>query len=532
MQKVLSLMKLPSNLVWFAAIASLLNMVLFQQPLLSHALTLTDPGWPGAEQLISLQALQFFLLLALFLFVGFLSPLALKVLISVLFIANACALYFMWSYGVVLDITMIGNIFATNRNQAGELFHPLILLYVLMFAALPLIFVWNTRVRRPKWYIGLTAPFLALILLAGILFATSKTWLWYDKHSTSMGARILPWSYVVNTGRYFNKRAMRNRDQILLPDIAMPDAPDQKQVVVLVIGEAVRAENLGHYGYTKDTTPFTERKDIAVLPAGQSCATFTIGSTACILTHEGREASSRTLFEPIANYLTRHGVDTIWRTNTGGTPPINANVYEYAVEIAGRCEGDDCPLPRMDGALFWKLDELIEQRDSNRIFIALHLTGSHGPSYHRKYPPEFEHFTPVCRTVQLANCSSEELFNAYDNTLRYTDFLLASLIDQLDALENVASTVIYTADHGQSLGEGGLYLHGAPNPIAPDVQRIVPFLVWMSDAFKEARGLGNADIIPEVTYPHDFPFHSVMGAFGMTSDIYKPEFDIFNTTRP
>lgn len=527
MQTFLRSARLPGHLFWFALSVSLLNLMLFQQPLLSHALPLMDGGWPGFAQMVSLQSLQIFLLLSLFLFVGFFSATALKLLITVLFIANACALYFMWSYGVVLDITMMRNVFETNQNQATELFHPLVLWYVFCFAVIPLIFVWNTRVRRPRWYVGLLSPFLVLGLLAGILFATSTTWLWYDKHSTSMGARILPWSYAVNSARHFNKQAMQNRNQVLLPALQIPEPTGTKQVVVLVIGEAVRAQNLTYYGYDKDTTPFTATKDIAVFPPGKSCATFTIGSTACILTHQGSAASSRTTFEPITNYLTRHGIDTIWRSNAGGTPPIKANVYERAREIAARCEGENCPAPRLDGALFSNIDTLIQERDAEHIFITLHLSGSHGPSYHRKYPADFEHFTPVCRTVQLADCNREELFNAYDNTLRYTDYLLAQLIDQLGSLDDVASTVIYTADHGQSLGEGGLYLHGAPTPFAPDVQRVVPFLVWMSERFKEMRGLDNGQIIPDVTHPHDFPFHSILGAFGMTSEIYKPQFDVF-----
>jgi len=174
------------------------------------------------------------------------------------------------------------------------------------------------------------------------------------------------------------------------------------------------------------------------------------------------------------------------------------------------------------------LSELLTEIEGDRIFVALHQSGSHGPAYYNKYPPDFEYFMPVCKTVQIAKCTEEELNNAYDNTIRYTDSLIADLISQLQELDDVNATLIYVADHGQSLGEDGYYLHGAPIAIAPSQQREVPFLVWMSKGFQQSRKLNNAAILRDITFPHDFPFHSVMGAFGMRSDIYKPQFDVFS----
>ena len=160
--------------------------------------------------------------------------------------------------------------------------------------------------------------------------------------------------------------------------------------------------------------------------------------------------------------------------------------------------------------------------------MTLHQTGSHGPLYNKKYPKEFEYFTPVCKTVQIANCSRAELVNGYDNTLRYSDSLLENLIIQLESLENTNAALIYVSDHGESLGEGGYYLHGAPVAVAPPEQLEVPFLVWMSDGFRKSHRITEQSILPKETFPHDFPFHSIMGAFSMQSDIYKPQFDIFN----
>jgi lipid A ethanolaminephosphotransferase len=200
---------------------------------------------------------------------------------------------------------------------------------------------------------------------------------------------------------------------------------------------------------------------------------------------------------------------------------------QRAGEIADACTGEACPNRNLDESLTYGLGDMLAASTSERIFIGLHLAGSHGPSYYRKYPTGFAHFTPVCETVQVSKCTVDELYNAYDNTIRYTDFLLADLIAQLDAVPDANVVMLYTSDHGQSLGEHGFYLHGTPPAIAPAQQRRVPFLVWMSDGFQQSRGVTPEGIMPDETYPHDIPFHSVMGAFGMRSDIYKPQFDIF-----
>jgi lipid A ethanolaminephosphotransferase len=227
--------------------------------------------------------------------------------------------------------------------------------------------------------------------------------------------------------------------------------------------------------------------------------------------------------------LTRHGIKTIYRTNNSGTPPMTVNIYQTTKDISDSCIDTNCPSGAYDDTLIWNLDKLLKEANADRVFVTLHLTGSHGPAYYKKYPPEYEHFSPVCKTVQIAKCTRQELINAYDNTIRFTDQVIANLISQLKSLEQTNATMIYVSDHGQSLGENGYYLHGAPIAIAPPEQRRVPFMVWMSDSFKKSRNLTNASILTDITLPHDYPFHSVMGAFQMRSDIYKPHFDIFNT---
>ncbi|WP_168769461.1 sulfatase-like hydrolase/transferase [Yoonia sediminilitoris] len=511
------------------ALVCLLHLLAFQGPLLRYANSVSAPGFGGFIQITSLQMLQFCLLASFLMLIGTLSQLLFKLISTLLMLTNAAALYFMNTYGIEIDLSMIANILNTDSRETSNLLHWSIFVYLGGLGLLPGLLLFWVKLVKPRWVVGLVSSVGVFALLLAFLVATSFTWLWYDAHATRMGARILPWSYVVNSGRYLNRYALRNREVIRLPDATFAENKNgRKQAVILVLGEAARADNFALYGYDRDTNPFTMQTDLVALPAGLSCATYTIGSAACILTHEGRDASARTVQEPLPTYLTRHGVETVWRSNNSGPPPLEVTQYQRAREIVADCAGDDCPDGAYDAALNWGVADLIAKSDAERIFIGLHQTGSHGPSYFKKYPPEFAHFQPICETVQVSDCSQEALYNAYDNTLRYSDFLIADLIAQLESLPDTDSVLIYVSDHGQSLGEGGLYLHGTPPAIAPDQQRRVPFLVWMSKGFTQSHGVTKETIMRDVSFPHDFPFHSVMGAFGMRSNIYKPQYDIFS----
>ena len=506
------------------------TMVAFQRPLLSYVLAVIDPGTAqGVTELVSLQIIQFALMaLALGLLALLPTPVVKAFCIATLF-ANAAAVYFMTTYNVELDRTMIGNILNTDQREVTQLWNPRMLGQIALLAGLPSLLILWLRVVRPRWFVRIGAVVVTFVVLVGWLWATAFTWPWFDKHAPRLGGRVLPWSYIANTVRHFNQQALANRVQTLLPDAIFltPVPPGQKDIVVLVIGEASRAQNYAYYGYGRDTNPFTRDLGMVALPAGQSCATYTIGSVACILTHEGSAASDRTGYEPLNSYLTRMGVETIFRTNNFGEPPIKVTRYERIADIMAGCSGADCPTGGLDETLVWGLAAELTASHFDRIFVTLHEAGSHGPSYWKKYPPAFQEFTPVCETVEVGSCSSEALVNAYDNSVRYTDHVNATLIKALNGIPNARVALIFVSDHGQSLGENGLYLHGTPNAVAPQEQRMVPFLVWMNEAFMAAHGVTPDSIRQAGTRPHDFPFHSVLGAFGMTSPIYKPDNDIF-----
>jgi lipid A ethanolaminephosphotransferase len=162
--------------------------------------------------------------------------------------------------------------------------------------------------------------------------------------------------------------------------------------------------------------------------------------------------------------------------------------------------------------------------------VVLHQSGSHGPAYHTKYPREFEYFKPVCKSVELSKCTHEELVNAYDNTILYEDYFLHRVIGVLEQLRDTAALLIYVSDHGESLGEYGMYLHGLPYLIAPDVQKDIPFVIWMSDEFIRRKAVEIDRLESQRVHSQRDVFHSVMGAFSMHSDAYMGEYDIFSKT--
>jgi len=199
--------------------------------------------------------------------------------------------------------------------------------------------------------------------------------------------------------------------------------------------------------------------------------------------------------------------------------------FEKAADILTRCEGDFCTF---DDILLYGLEEKLAASSTTKTLIALHTKGSHGPNYSDMYPPEHEVFKPACQTVELDKCSLDDLVNAYDNTILYTDAFLDRAIAKLEALAGIPSVMIYVSDHGESLGENGVYLHGTPNAVAPRWQRDIPFLVWMSEDFKALNNISTDEVADTESPRPELVFHSVMGAFGLTSDVYNSELDMFS----
>jgi lipid A ethanolaminephosphotransferase len=281
-----------------------------------------------------------------------------------------------------------------------------------------------------------------------------------------------------------------------------------------VIGESARKANFQLYGYKRANNPLLSKQQGLKVFQAQSCATFTTAGVKAIL----EPKNSGDLYEPLPNYAFRTGADVVWRTINWGEPPIHIDEYESDIVLSKKYPNVD---KRYDELLFTGLRERIESSKKNKVLIVIHTSTSHGPNYASKYPKKFEVYKPVAHNVEEGEKNVAKLVNAYDNTILYTDYLLSNMIDTLRSLKDWKSSMIFISDHGESLGENNMFMHGMPMKLAPKVQYEIPFLVWTSDGFREYKSN-----LPEVLEQH-YIFHSVLNLLSIQSPAYDKDYDIF-----
>lgn len=500
------------KLSYFALIISFVNLILYQFPFYKFVVNNIDfKTYNGYLLLISLIVLGFILNAFVFYLLTFLFRIVGKWILALLFLINSIALYFINTYSVMLDRTMMGNVFNTNFDESSSFFSLNLILYVIFLGILPSIFIFKLKTEYPKIKRFLIHFFLTLLLLLSFVWANATNWLWIDKNSGTLGSLVMPWSYVVNTVRYYSKKSKQNEKQILLPNATIKNK--EKAVFVLVIGESARSQNFSLYGYEKETNPLLSKMPDVNHFTAQSCATYTTAGVKCILEHE----NTNKLYEILPNYLHRNGVEVIWRTTNSGEPKVTIEKYQDKKYLQSTCKGENCSY---DKVLIDNLKEEILASKKDKILIVLHSSTSHGPTYNQKHPPQFSKFIPECENVELAKCSHQELINAYDNTIVYTDYLLATLINDLNDLKEYKSSMIFVSDHGESLGENNLYMHGLPISIAPKEQFDIPFIIWTSkNAKKQLKNTKTAE-------QHNV-FHTVLDFLAIESPIYDENMSLF-----
>ncbi|MBA1438177.1 MAG: phosphoethanolamine--lipid A transferase EptA [Epsilonproteobacteria bacterium] len=506
------------NLGLFTLIAVLSNIILYHLPFFHYVtdhLKLNNPG--SFATMLCVSIALFGVNAFLFYLVASISARFFKFFLIITSLGNALAFYFVQTYSVILDRSMMGNVFNTRYSEASAYFDPIIFLYIFLLGIIPAYIVYKTQLRNTPRKKLLLGGFGALIFSVFVLYLNSFTWLWLDKHAKYLGGLSMPWSYSINALRYEIKKQQKSKKQKLLPDGKFLN--DTKVVVLLIIGESARADHFSLYGYNKPTNPRLSNIDIIALKPVMATTTYTTGSVASILAYDG---SSSNEYEPLPNYLHRMGAYVEWRSKNWGAPNLNIDHFIEAGELKQTCQGDRCDY---DEVLLTNLKQSIRKATKNKIFIVLHTAGSHGPTYYQKYPPSFEHFQPVCKTVDLKKCTQEELFNAYDNTIYYTDYFLSKAIEQLKKL-NMPSLMIYISDHGESLGEYNLYLHGTPYAIAPRYQKEVPLLLWASKQFLQQRALNTLAIKKEEKYGQYNIFHTVLEALSLQSPIFNQKHNL------
>ncbi len=497
----------------FALILGFINLILYHFPFYKFAYNNIETNTlNGVLLLISLTIMALFLNAVVFYIILYLLRRVGKWLLVILFNINAISVYFINTYHIIIDKSMIGNVLNTNYEESSAFFSIGLILYLLFLGIIPSIYILKTEIINSKFKTFILQTLVTLILLTGLAYANATNWLWVDKHSTELGALTMPWSYVVNTSRYYSDKYDKNREQIALPDATIKD--DEKAVVVLVIGESARRGSFSLYGYEKNTNPLLSQIEDLHHYEAESDATYTRAGVKALLEHK----KTSDLYEPLPNYLFRNGVDVYWRTTNWGEPQIKIDSYQKRKDLKEICEAEGYRYD-YDEVLISGLRKQILASTKNKILVVLHTSTSHGPTYNKKYPSEFEKFSPVCTSVELTKCNQDELFNAYDNTIVYTDYLLATIIDELKQLKEYKTTMIFVSDHGESLGETNLYMHGLPKSIAPKEQYEIPFIAWSSENSRELKDYQE--------FSQHNVFHSVLDFLAIDSPIYNEEMSIF-----
>ncbi|MFN0183552.1 MAG: phosphoethanolamine transferase [Aquabacterium sp.] len=449
--------------------------------------------------------------------------------------------------GVVLDPAMMRNVLHTHTAEAAELLSLSLLGTVSLHAALPLVVLWRVRLKVRRWPAALAARLgwllAALLVLVGALLVAYQPLASTMRLNRDLRYLVTPanlvWSGAVALMGHAREatqlRKVTGADAAFTP---AAQARTRPLLVVLVVGETARAANWGLNGYTRQTTPQLAARSVFNFPDTTSCGTHTEASLPCMFAPVGRrdydEARIRGS-ESLLHMLARAGVSVQWRDNQSGCKGVCDGLPQTQ---AHELPTADCPAGRcLDETLLLGLDPLLRDMAGGHgtHLLVLHQIGNHGPAYHRRYPAAFEQHRPACRHDDLHRCSRAEIVNAYDNALLYTDHVLSRLIDGLQArAAAVDSVMIYVSDHGESLGEAGLYLHGLPWAIAPDLQKKVPMVMWGSGPSFAGLDIDRACLAARASRPtsHDHLFHTIAGLLGVHSQEVDPRLDLAAPCRP
>ena len=517
-------------------------LLLFYNDSLWRALLQIDHGanvWFKALFLISFFVALLALFNAIVILFGFrytFKPLAIFLLLS-----GALVSYFMNQYGAMIDSTMVQNVMETDATESFELLNRKLLFYFVLWGLLPAILVWRLKVEYKPFLKGMLHK--ALFSLLSLVVAVVTIYTFYDEYASvarnhrQIRHLITPSNYLYSFSRYLVGTASADPVAVKTMGEDAKQQPDvvnngKKNLMILVVGETARAENFSLNGYSRNTNPRLSQENIINFSNVSSCGTATAVSLPCMFSNLGRDHYSDDKAkhqEGLLDVVAHSNVSVLWRDNNSGCKGACDRIASEdmsAFHVESHCNKEEC----FDEILLHKLEEYVSTLKGDGL-IVLHQKGSHGPAYYKRYPEAFNQFTPVCTTSELQNCSKEEIVNAYDNTILYTDHFLAEVIGFLKKQAgNYNGAMLYVSDHGESLGENNLYLHGLPYFMAPTQQTRVPMIAWLSPEFEVEKGLNNLCLSQKKQgeYSHDNLFHTVLGLMGVSTAVYDPKLDIFS----
>lgn len=507
------------------------NTAFFRAVAATGALAGIDGLMTGVALLVMIVALNVVLLGVL------LNRWTAKPVLVLLLLVTAVASHFMSRYTVYLDPDMIRNILHTDGKESGELLSVGVLSPLLWLGVVPSLMVWRVRLKpRPLGravLVRIVFIVLAMLVACGAALASFQNLSALMRNHREVRHLITPGNYLVSMARVALHDGADHRPRTPVgadARVVGRVAGQKPRLLVLVVGETVRAQNWGLDGYARDTTPELRRIGPLNFTNVTSCGSATEVSVPCMFSPYGRARYDKDRIrhsESLLHVMEHAGIHTLWRDNQTGCKGVCDGLafesFEHA-RVPEACDGEGC----LDEVMLHGLEEKISATPGDLV-VVLHQLGNHGPSYYKRYPARLRRFTPTCDTADLGDCSREQIVNAYDNAVLYTDDFLARTIRFLIERDDRDTAMIYVSDHGESLGENGLFLHGVPYAIAPGTQTHVPMVAWLSPGFAADRGV-DMDCMKrasDAAVSHDNLFHSVLGLMQVRTPEYDAALDLF-----
>ena len=471
----------------------------------------------------------FFLTVPILLFFGFIIIFSItiikyvtKPLFTFLVITSAMVNYGSQTYGIMFNSEMMVNIFETTSSEATAYLNISSITHVLLTGLLPAIYIIFVNIKyRPlpkellERFILILVSLLCIVLIAVFFY---KDYASFIRNNPKIQKNIVPTYFVGNVYKYFNDKyfAIKLPYVKIAKDASHPPLSNgDKYLFVVVVGETARADNYSLNGYFKETNAYTNKiKNLAYFKNVTSCGTATAVSLPCMfsnLTKDGFDITKFNSRDNVIDVLKHAGYYQAWLDNNTGCKQVCNHIPTFSnIEYSKKyCAGEECK----DKILLKMLDDAIVEAKDKDIILYLHLIGSHGPAYFLRYPRKFAKFLPDCQTSDLTACTQKEIVNSYDNTILYSDYIVSKIIKKLEKYQNYHTAMIYLSDHGESLGENGLYLHGMPYAIAPSQQTHIPLIMWLSDRYINDKKIDFECLKKVATtkdFSHDNFFHTLL----------------------
>ncbi|VAW59928.1 Integral membrane protein [hydrothermal vent metagenome] len=452
-----------------------------------------------------------------------------RIVASVFLIMASIVGYYSDQLGVVIDKDMIRNILETNISEAADLINVSFLLRILLLGLLPAILIWKWQFKQASWFKELRYTLqtlgAAILILLLSAFSFSDYYASFFREHKPVRYYINPATPVYAAYKYIKEVTKSTQQETFISLVKYAkisegsEGSEDRELIIVVVGETARADHFSLNGYPRNTNPNLSKEERLISFSNVfSCGTSTAISVPCMFARakrDGFDVKRARNTENALDILNKANVNVLWRDNNSSSKGVANRVTfeDFRSDDMNTICNPEC----RDVGMLEGLQEYINQQNGD-ILIVLHQMGSHGPAYYKRYPQEFEKFKPACRTLELASCSQEELINAYDNTILYTDYFLSKVIGLLkENTPQFETTMLYVSDHGESLGESGMYLHGMPYVFAPEAQTRVPIIVWMGSTsdvdYEETLKLKHLE------NSHDSLFETLLNLFEVETDL-------------